>query len=290
MEVLGLEGKELLQILGRQATKKHELLTTPTLNEKLMQKVSLKEWEKAEKNCHQYNGLSARMIWQHNQWAQEKEAKDTVTHQKSSMKAVLQSGAVAPSASTESTCPPLELVDQHPETTGPQDNITSLIIADKVFSGYLSDLPTSDSDSDEEVGLGTFQGSNHLSQSSPLKKHCHKILVCIAHQQNQEQKQRDLEQVLYDIKKLIQSKQDVFDAGQHGLQAYHACTIRSCLWMIVHKKRGHVEASNCAGPEPSNGGTVKSTLRGSAFTESPNFGKGDTSVNPQLFHWFPLSD
>jgi len=43
------------------------------------------------------------------------------------------------------------------------------------------------------------------------------------------QKRKALEEGLNDIEKRIQSKKEVFDAGQHGLQAYRARAIQSTL-------------------------------------------------------------
>jgi len=51
---------------------------------------------------------------------------------------------------------------------------------------------------------------------------------------------------LNDIEKLIWSKTDFFDAGQHGLQAYRVRAIQSYLWMVMHNKKGHIEASQRA--------------------------------------------
>ncbi|KAI6125291.1 hypothetical protein EDD17DRAFT_1511696 [Pisolithus thermaeus] len=82
-------------------------------------------------------------------------------------------------------------------------------ITDKVFTSYLSDLLDSGSDSDVQT-------------PPPLKQHWLEIPAHAACQQAQIQKQKALQSALEDVKKLICSKKNVFDAGQHGLQAYHA--------------------------------------------------------------------
>jgi len=78
-----LEGTELLQSLELRLTREHKLCAAPVQYLELLQKVSLKEWEKAEKKHGLgYNGLSARTKWQHNQKAWEKETKDAVMRQR----------------------------------------------------------------------------------------------------------------------------------------------------------------------------------------------------------------
>ncbi|KIJ39956.1 hypothetical protein M422DRAFT_257275 [Sphaerobolus stellatus SS14] len=46
------------------------------------------------------------------------------------------------------------------------------------------------------------------------------------------------QKVLVDNEHLIASKHDVFAAGNNGLQAYRACAIQSCLWMMLKKSQG----------------------------------------------------
>ncbi|KAI6146346.1 hypothetical protein BKA82DRAFT_13154 [Pisolithus tinctorius] len=55
-----------------------------------------------------------------------------------------------------------------------------------------------------------------------------------------------LESALEDIEKIIHPKTNAFNAGQHGLQAYQAQAIQSCLWMVVHNKKNHIKASEWA--------------------------------------------
>ena len=59
-------------------------------------------------------------------------------------------------------------------------------------------------------------------------------------------KRKAIESAIGDIKRHIHSKKTVFDAGQHGLQAYHAGAIQSCLWMAVRNKKNWIDASECA--------------------------------------------
>ena len=83
LEVLELEGKELLQSLGQCITKERELLTPPTPFKRLRIGMSASECEKAEKNRHLgYNDLSARMRQRHEQRACEKETRDAVQCQR----------------------------------------------------------------------------------------------------------------------------------------------------------------------------------------------------------------
>jgi len=83
VELQELEGAELLRSLELRLTREHELRAAPVQYSELLRKVSLKEWEKAEKKRGLgYNGLSARTKRRHNQKAREKETKDAVMRQR----------------------------------------------------------------------------------------------------------------------------------------------------------------------------------------------------------------
>jgi len=83
LEVLELEGEELLQSLGQCITKEQELLTAPMPFKRLRIGISASEWEKAEKNRHLgYNGLSTRTRQRHEHRAREKETRDAVQRQR----------------------------------------------------------------------------------------------------------------------------------------------------------------------------------------------------------------
>ena len=82
VEILELEGEELLQSLGRRIAKEQELLTTPTPFERL-KNIPESVWAKAEKNRHLgYNGLSKRTRQWREQKAREKDATDAVLRQR----------------------------------------------------------------------------------------------------------------------------------------------------------------------------------------------------------------
>ncbi|KAI5990947.1 hypothetical protein EDD15DRAFT_2169699 [Pisolithus albus] len=132
-------------------------------------------------------------------------------------------------------------------------------VTDKVFTGYLSDLPDSGSDSNDEpdsdptgqsVSGDPIPRNPHpfpaVRPPPPLKRRRLEIPASAARQQARIQKQKALESALEDIEKLICSKKNVFDTGQHGLQAYRARAIQSYLWMVVHNKKRHVDASERA--------------------------------------------
>ncbi|KAI6035963.1 hypothetical protein BKA83DRAFT_4459587 [Pisolithus microcarpus] len=100
-------------------------------------------------------------------------------------------------------------------------------VTDEVFTGYLSDLPDSGSDSNDEPD------SDPTGQSvsgDPIPQNSHPFPVA------QIQKQKALESALEDIEKLVCSKKN----------AYHAQAIQSYLWMVVQNKKRHVNASECA--------------------------------------------
>ena len=64
LEVVELEGAELIQSLGFRVEKEQEILTgAPSLPYgRLQQSIPLSQWKRAEQNRHLgYNGLSARM-------------------------------------------------------------------------------------------------------------------------------------------------------------------------------------------------------------------------------------
>ena len=60
------------------------------------------------------------------------------------------------------------------------------------------------------------------------------------------ERRKQLQQALDDIKKLIKSKQTYFDAGQKSLQSYRALAIQSHLRMVVQNERGALDASKIA--------------------------------------------
>ncbi|KAI6123205.1 hypothetical protein EDD16DRAFT_1691577 [Pisolithus croceorrhizus] len=202
LEVWELEGEELLQSLGLQVMNKQELLTTPGLYKRLQD----------EKNWHLgYNGLSMRTRQQHGQKACEKEKEDAVLCMP---KAKLKHPHCAESVSE--TLSESDLQSPHSiENSG-------AFITDKVFTSYLSDLLDSGSDSDVQT-------------PPPLKQHWLEIPAHAACQQAQIQKQKALQSALEDVKKLICSKKNVFDAA-----------IQSYLWMVVQNKKSHIDASECA--------------------------------------------
>lgn len=168
--------------------------------------------------------------------------------------AVAMSSSAFPSG-TANECPARMTANVDRELINP-------IVTERVFAGYLSDLPMSDeSDMDEELDSempDQDEESGHkfaaetrsrpflAPQLPPLKRQRLEIPAWLARQQKQAQNKKDLEQALDDIEKLVQSKKEVFDAGQHGLQAYRARSIQSCLWMIIRNKRGRIEASKRA--------------------------------------------
>jgi len=153
-----------------------------------------------------------------------------------------------------------ESMNQCLETTSAESETINPIITEQIFTGYLSDLPTSDeSDSDEELDSETpnrDEAGHHAAETHPhptsvlqlppLKRRRLEIPTRLARQQKRVQKRKALEEGLNDIEKRIQSKKEVFDAGQHGLQAYRARAIQSCLWMIIRNKRNQIEASKQA--------------------------------------------
>lgn len=145
----------------------------------------------------------------------------------------------------------------------PTENTTISVTAviEEVFNGYLSDLSDSEqSNLDDELGSdSTWGGSKDnfsaAAQNShsfpvqnfpPLKRRRLEIPTCISRPQAQVHKRKAIESAIGDIKRHIHSKKTVFDAGQHGLQAYHAGAIQSCLWMAVRNKKNWIDASECA--------------------------------------------
>ena len=146
----------------------------------------------------------------------------------------------------------------HAETTNRStDHIGSPnVVTNIVFTGYLSDLSSesdldvdnSDNESeDASSGAETLHQHQFRVQQPPPLKWCQlEIPTCIAHQRTWTERQNALKSALDDIEKLIQSKMDFFDAGQHGLQAYWVHAIQSYLWMVMHNKKSHIEASQQA--------------------------------------------
>ena len=146
----------------------------------------------------------------------------------------------------------------HAETTNRStDHIGSPnIVTDNVFTGYLSDLSSesdldvdnSDDDSeDASSGAETLhQHQFRVQQPPPLKQCWLEIPTRVACQRTRTEQQNALKSALDDIEKLIRSKMDFFDAGQHGLQAYRVRAIQSYLWMVMHNKKSHIEASQQA--------------------------------------------
>ena len=84
LEVMELEGAELIQSLGFHVEKEQETLTSAlSLYERLQRNIPPSQWKKAEQNQHLgYNGLSVRTRQWHKQKAQEQEKKDTVMCQR----------------------------------------------------------------------------------------------------------------------------------------------------------------------------------------------------------------
>ena len=60
------------------------------------------------------------------------------------------------------------------------------------------------------------------------------------------EKRKKLKDALTDIVKLIKSERMQFNAGQTGLQSYHARVIQSFLTMVVKNGRRSIEASKRA--------------------------------------------
>ena len=128
---------------------------------------------------------------------------------------------------------------------------SSGVIIDDVFNGYLSDLSDLESDDSDlnEQGLikhGQGQQSAPVRYAPPLKRRRLEVPARTSRQQAQIHREKALESALEDIEKIIRSKTNTFSAGQHGLQAYRARAIQSCLWMVVQNKKNRTEASERA--------------------------------------------
>ena len=78
----------------------------------------------------------------------------------------------------------------------------------------------------------------------PLKRQKLAVPVRTARLLAKAKRHNGLVDALTGIERLIASnKTIIFAGGQNGLQAYCACTIQSCLHMVVWNKRGLVVAS-----------------------------------------------
>ncbi|KAF8221070.1 hypothetical protein L208DRAFT_1382401 [Tricholoma matsutake] len=105
--------------------------------------------------------------------------------------------------------------------------------ADGICHGYLLDM------SDNELGDRKWKILEHdaplenvkASTLHPTSSTNLDIPACDVQNKAQEAQSQILKKGLLDIEKLIASKQMEFDAGQNGLQAYHAQSIQSCLKM-----------------------------------------------------------
>ncbi|KAG1722436.1 uncharacterized protein EDB91DRAFT_1256057 [Suillus paluster] len=209
-EVLDLKGEELLESLGLCIEKELELLSTPTPYEKI-QKNAAHQWDKAKKNCClSYNGLSAHtQCWQ-NQKAQAKEQSDTVLCA-TMMQSFLKSKLKLP-------CQSQSLASESLPYIGTSTNLLPMVTP-VFFTGYLSDLSDSDvelTDDDVDTNHGsvpllTAQSPLPIQQPPSLKRQQLKVPACVAHQQAKNNHQIEREQALRDIKKLIQSKRELFD-------------------------------------------------------------------------------
>jgi hypothetical protein len=153
---------------------------------------------------------------------------------------------------------------------GPENSRAKSVLAvmQDVFTGYISDLDSDDSDSfpTRDSGSvpvhkenGTKSADEHAEEWEdisegvfrvgypPAPKRCrHDIPVRVARKNRKLEAQDELEKALKMIEKVIASKKEVFKAGQNGLQAYQACAIQSHLHMVVQNGRDHIEASERA--------------------------------------------
>ncbi|KIL55377.1 hypothetical protein M378DRAFT_90974 [Amanita muscaria Koide BX008] len=91
-----------------------------------------------------------------------------------------------------------------------------------------------------------LEPSFSIRPAPPLKRRRLDIPARVKIRKAREERQKKLVLALQDIEKLIKSKQDIFEAGQNGLQAYRARAIQSYLRMVVHNKRDGMTASQIA--------------------------------------------
>ncbi|KAF8158589.1 hypothetical protein B0H34DRAFT_783015 [Crassisporium funariophilum] len=156
----------------------------------------------SQKRGFGYNGCGKRTQQKHCLQAQEKAEKDAKCVKEAS-----------------------KMVPQESSAESPPTNATGApnpIVTNKVFTGYISDL---EEDKDEAQNP-----SSDVQEPPSCKQRRLEIPIL------------ELEKALIAINKLIESKKDVFVAGQNSLQAYQAQAIQLHLHMVVQNGRKHIEA------------------------------------------------
>ncbi|KAF9479683.1 hypothetical protein BDN70DRAFT_982834 [Pholiota conissans] len=85
-----------------------------------------------------------------------------------------------------------------------------------------------------------------VTDPPPRKRRRHEIPVRVMKQLAREQREKEKEDGLIAIEKLVNSRRDVFEAGRNGLQASRARAILAYLQMVVKNHRARIDASERA--------------------------------------------
>ncbi|KAJ7289852.1 hypothetical protein C8J57DRAFT_1494266 [Mycena rebaudengoi] len=282
-----LQGAELLASFASAAATYEA--TTGTGYEEITEPKSKKTWTAAEKKLRgKYTGSSDRKERRDNKSLRDKEAHDAVSRVSSSATMftnifkVLPRTLITPPEAPSPIPSPLvipgpaevtSLASALPAPAAQQSTAAStaaVILADDIFTGYISDILLADASSDPELGEGYNSNKNsnaetslsvapgpqqststHRVRSPPALKRQKFDVPQVERRKIESHKAAAacaniLASALADIDKLIASRKEVFHAGNASLQSYRARSIQSHLHMVVNNKRPWKLASETA--------------------------------------------
>ncbi|KIL57051.1 hypothetical protein M378DRAFT_33779, partial [Amanita muscaria Koide BX008] len=271
-----LRGEALRESLRMQVEKDIETSescqsTSPTPYEQLTFSRTPMDWKKAESSRSLgYNQLSKRTKERRDHEARLKEKQDLQLQKTIKMLMTIGSKGAALMRNyfkpeVQKSTPMDAVIPQTASEMNAPENIsiaTSSALGNQgMFTGYFSDLfedepgwdeveNDGDDETEQEVTRNPFSQSiipsNKHKSAPPLKRRKLGVPVRESRRLVREKRQKELEEGLEDINKLIKSKRDIFDAGTAGLQSYRARAIQGFLKMVVHNGRKAFDASECA--------------------------------------------
>ncbi|KAJ7713458.1 hypothetical protein B0H14DRAFT_670331 [Mycena olivaceomarginata] len=264
LELLDMDDAAVVDRITQEQSRQAELWRLSSLKMDLTRK----EWKKVEANRSLgYNGQSRASQYRHAKHAREKaavSAEAAKTPQAKGFASFFQRPSPAnlsshtPSAATSTTpanpSPPLHpLMSATPGTTSPPSVPTSPPVPmypvprvnDTGFHapvyGYLSDVESSESDSDS----GDEGGDESETRAQPVRNKRRKLDVPVREQVRlkKEKRAKDRHDALTAVEKVISLKRTEY---QGPLQAKRAQVIQSTLHLVVRNSRSLMEASAMA--------------------------------------------